>query len=369
MKPFSIATLVLLAGVASGAVTFPVGVPHTFTNGAIADADQVNANFGVLEAAVDDLGTRLGGAISLVAGEDLVLGEAVRVSSGDNGETAGRVYLASAATAASALVSDDFERADNMAVGNGFSETETVAQNFRVFSNHLLMQGSAGAASNTVLHHAIGANNSLELRFGLQWDDGTGGSHRVSFVTGSTGAFDTGYGVRLNRDNATSVTLSVVDGTAILTSASVPMADAIWHEVEIRILADYSIEARIWTSSRPAAATLAWGASTPSSAGGTRFAIHRTQSGGNSRNVNIDDLTISGLTNGDTVIGVAGADTATGADVGVVFSGPVEGLAGLTTGSRYYLSSSAGGISTEAADATTPRVGVALTPTTLLVMP
>ena len=51
-------TLVLLAiplAVAAGTLA----VPNTFTNGTVADADEVNANFGSVKAAVDDNDSRI----------------------------------------------------------------------------------------------------------------------------------------------------------------------------------------------------------------------------------------------------------------------------------------------------------------------
>lgn len=51
-------------------ITYPLSLPHTFSNGAIADATEVNDNFAALRDAINDLDSRVSALTNRVPSDD-----------------------------------------------------------------------------------------------------------------------------------------------------------------------------------------------------------------------------------------------------------------------------------------------------------
>ena len=185
------------------------------------------------------------------------------------------------------LFQDSFARSNSLSVGNGWSEVESDNTNWRVNGSRLIMQGSAGIATNTVLHRAGSQQNSLKITGGFFWDDGAAGTHYMDILTESDGTFGKGVGVRLYHPTD-GVDIYFVDDGVQKSSATFGFVDSVTYEYELIINSDYSMEVRIWTGSRPSTATASEAAFTPN-ASGSKWALNRTQVG-NTRNIFMDDI-------------------------------------------------------------------------------
>lgn len=189
------------------------------------------------------------------------------------------------------IFADNFNRGNSTTVGNGWTETETDVTNFQTLSNTLLMQGSVAAAVNTVMYQSLSKLSGIAITFTLNYDDTVGGTHYVGAVTKATTAFGTGLGVRINRDSTSQITIAIVDDNVVKTSTTFSLADGTTCNFEVDIQTNFKIDVYAWTSSKPATPTLSQPPFSPT-ASGSNQAIFRTQTGGNTRNVQLDNWSI-----------------------------------------------------------------------------